>query len=103
MVIVVLIIGSHHCCPPSCIWFMVGSNLAHYHCLRTESLDRRLPQSSMTMTTDTEEVLDSKQLLRRKRYKSSSSKQLSCDGERDSDNDVTNSFDHAAVLKSLTH
>ena len=51
------------------------------------------------MTTDTEEVLNSKQLLRRKRCKSSSSKQLSCDGERDSD-DVTNSFDHAAVPSS---
>ena len=51
------------------------------------------------MTTDSEDVLNSKQLLRRKRCKSSSSKQLSCDGERDSD-DTTNSFDHAAVPSS---
>ena len=69
-----------------------------HHQLRTDSLTpERLTKSSATMTTDTDEVVSSKQMSRRKRYKSS--KQLSCDDEADND-DVTNSFDHANVPSS---
>ena len=78
-----------------------GRDQFTHHRLRTESLSpERLTKSSVTMTTDTDEVVNSKQALRRKRYKSSSSKRLSCDDEADYNGDVTSSFDHANVPSS---
>ena len=76
-----------------------GRDQFKHHRLRTESLSpERLTKSSVTITTDTDEVVNSKQVSRRNRYKSPS-KHLSCDDEADN-GDVTNSFDHANVPSS---
>ena len=81
------------------VYSAYGRDQYKHHRLRTHSLTpERLTKSSVTMTTDTDEVVNSKQASRRKRYKSSS-KQLSCDDKADN-GDVTNSVDHANVPSS---
>lgn len=77
--------------------------VALHHRLRTDSPSpERLPKSSITMTTDSDEVVNSKQSLRWKKHKLLG-KHLSCN---DSEDEVTDSVSHAVpsseIMSSLS-
>ena len=70
-----------------------------HHRLRMDSLSpERLPKSSVTITTDSDEVVNSKQPLRRKKHKLLFTKHSSCDEE---DGDTTNSVDHVVPSSEI--
>lgn len=87
--------------PKSHTTHSVRDHQYRHHRLRTDSVSsEQIPKSSVTVTSDSDDVVNLKHSLRRKKHKSFS-KHLSCDEEEDDDDNVDLAEPSSEIMSSL--